>query len=55
MTLRELILVTCAVSTVAIYIYMKISGEMWYGIQWGNLFRFIRRQICRILLKISNM
>lgn len=35
------IIIICAVVVLATYIYRKASGDMWYGIQWGNVFRFI--------------
>lgn len=41
-----------AVLTIGSYIYLKATNTMWYGIRWNNIFRNIRRSICRILLKL---
>lgn len=39
------IIVICAVLVIGIYIYRKASGDMWYGIQWKNVFRAIRNKL----------
>ena len=49
-----LIIVICAIFVVGYYIYAKVSGEMWYGINWRRVFYEIRRGICKLLLKIFN-
>lgn len=47
-----LVIVVCAVLVIGIYIYGKVSGHMWYGINWGRVFYEIRRSICKLLLKL---
>ena len=42
------------VMAMVIYIYLKASGEMWYGINWGRVFYEIRRWFCKLLLKLFN-
>ena len=39
------VIVICAVLVIGIYIYRKASDEMWYGIQWHNIFRAIRNKL----------
>lgn len=39
--LELIIIITCAVLFIGIYIYRKANGEMWYGINWNNVFRTI--------------
>lgn len=46
------IIIICAVLGIGCYIYLKASGEMWYGVQWGRIFYEFRRSVCRLLLKI---
>ena len=50
--LELFIIIICAVSLVGIYIYLKVSGEMWYGINWHRVFYEIRRAFCKVLLKL---
>lgn len=37
------IIAVCAVVGVVIYIYLKASGEMWYGINWKAVAKSIRK------------
>ena len=48
------IIVICTIFVVGSYIYLKASGEMWYGINWTRVFYEIRRGICKLLLKLCN-
>ena len=52
--LDTFIITTCIILFVAIYIYRKVSGQMWYGINWNRIFYEIRRAICKLLCKIFN-
>lgn len=51
-TLDIIIIVALAVLGIGCYIYLKATDTMWYGIRWDNIFRSIRRSLCRILLKL---
>lgn len=42
------------VVAVIIYICLKVTGEMWYGINWKRVFYEIRRAVCKLLLKLFN-
>ena len=42
------------VALIAMYIYLKATDEIWYGIQWGRVFYEIRRAVCKLLLKLFN-
>lgn len=46
------IIIICAVLVIGIYIGLKASGEMWYGINWTRVFYEIRRAVCKLLLKL---
>ena len=41
MTVEGVLCTVCAIYIVAYYIWAKASGQMWYGIQWRNVFRAI--------------
>lgn len=41
--LEIIIIITCTILVIGIYICRKASGEMWYGINWNNVFRTIRK------------
>lgn len=53
-TIEITIIVICAVALIGIYIYLKATGVMWYGINWKRCFYEIRRAICKLLLKLFN-
>lgn len=46
------IICICAFVAIGGYITLKVSGVLWYGLNWGRLFYEIRRGICKLLLKI---
>jgi hypothetical protein len=50
-TLDIIIIAICGIFLLVAYIYGKASDELWYGIRWDNIFRSIRRSVCRLLLK----
>lgn len=52
MTFETLVTIIFVAIILACYIYLKASGEWWYGIQWGRIFYEIRRGVCILLLKI---
>lgn len=54
MTIENIICIICAIYIVAYYIWAKASGVMWYGVQWKNVFRRLRRRFCQMLCKMFN-
>lgn len=41
--LETIFKIICIITIVAIYIYRKVTGDMWYGINWNYLFRIVRK------------
>lgn len=50
--LDTIITIVCIIVGLSCYIYLKATGELWYGIRWDNIFYDIRRSVCRLLLKL---
>lgn len=42
----------CTAYIIGGYIYLKVSGHMWYGLNWKRLFYEVRRGICIVLCKL---
>lgn len=43
MSADTFIIIICAIITVGGYIYLKVTNTLWYGINWGYIFRSIRK------------
>lgn len=41
--LEIIIIITCAVFGIGIYIYRKASGDMWHGINWKLVWEYIKK------------
>ncbi len=43
MTLDTAIIITCAIIALALYIYLKVTSTVWYGINWTLVWKYIRK------------